>query len=55
MNSFVLPDIIEAEPFAVCNVVLLDDCDVPGRDSFWDDEKDVALQLDFGGLIPRGT
>lgn len=44
-----------AEPFAVCKLVLLDGWEVPGWDSFRVEENDVELQLDLGGLTPRGT
>lgn len=45
----------EAEPFAVCKLVLLDGWEVPGWDSFRVEENDVELQLVFGGLTPKGT
>lgn len=43
---------LAAEPFAIW-LELLEGWEVPGWDSF-NVEKDVELQLDFGGLIPNG-
>lgn len=45
---------VEAEPFIVCILTLPEElCDGPG--SFNVEENDEELQLDFGGLTPKGT